>query len=126
MASIATPYLFSRAIDDLASNRDASDAVQTLLLYALLFGVATAFSQASRFLIFLCAERLSFIANREFFDRLLKKTHSFFLDYNPAEIGTARQEGAQTLNIITQLGVGGLLPGFVQISFQRSSSWPLG
>lgn len=120
VASIAAPYLFSRAIDDLTNKTDAGGPLQTLLLYALLVGIATAFSQASRFLIFLCAERLCFIANQAFFARLLRKTHAFFLDHNPAEIGTARQEGEQTLNIITQLGVGGLLPGFVQIAFSAA------
>lgn len=120
MASMAAPYLFSRAVDDLTNGGDTGGVLQTLLLYALLFGVATAFGQASRFLIFLCAERLCFIANLAFFTRLLRKRHAFFLDHNPAEIGTARQEGEQTLNIITQLGVGGLLPGFVQIVFSAA------
>lgn len=120
VASIAAPYLFSLAVDALTNDRDAEGAIETLLFYALLVGIATAFSQAARFLIFLCAARLCFIANLAFFSRLLRKTHAFFLDYNTAEIGTARQEGEQTLNIITQLGVGGLLPGFVQIAFSAA------
>jgi len=117
VASIAAPYLFSLAIDDLTTGGEAKSAIRILLLYALLVGAATAFSQAAQFLIFLCAVRLCFIANLAFFTRLLRKTHDFFLKHNPAEIGTARQEGEQTLNIITQLGIGGLLPGFVQIAF---------
>jgi ABC-type bacteriocin/lantibiotic exporter with double-glycine peptidase domain len=115
LASITTPYVFSRAVDDLTEK--TGNVLQIFLFYALLFGVASAFSQASRFLIFLCAERLSFIANLAFFARLLRKTPNFYLDHNPAEIGAARQDGEQTLNIITQLGLGGILPGFVQIVF---------
>jgi ABC-type bacteriocin/lantibiotic exporter with double-glycine peptidase domain len=115
LAATAAPYLFSRAIDELASGVDRTGALQILLLYALLFGCAKAFGQGARFLIFLCAERLSFIANTTFFVRLLHKTPSFFLEHNAAEIGTARQQGTQTLNIVTQLGLGGILPGCVQI-----------
>ncbi|MGV1801719.1 ABC transporter ATP-binding protein [Agrobacterium vitis] len=114
VASITAPYLFSRAVDDL-TERTGND-FQIFLLYAVLFGVASAFSQASRFLIFLCAEKLCYIANLAFFARLLRKTHGFFLDHNPADIGAAMQEGQQTLNIITQLGMGGFLPGIVQIA----------
>ncbi|MBT9372619.1 ABC transporter ATP-binding protein/permease [Rhizobium sp. CSW-27] len=126
MASISAPYLFSRAIDDLANVGQADGgAVRTLMYYALLFGLATAFSQASRFLIFLCAERLCFIANLAFVARLLRKTQAFFLDHNPAEIGTARQEGEQTLNIITQLTIGGLLPGLIQILLSAVLLWNL-
>ncbi|MFN3443869.1 MAG: ABC transporter ATP-binding protein, partial [Rhizobium rosettiformans] len=79
----------------------------------------------SRFLIFLCAERLCFIANLAFVARLLRKTQAFFLDHNPAEIGTARQEGEQTLNIITQLTIGGLLPGLIQILLSAVLLWNL-
>lgn len=120
VASVAAPYLFSRAIDDLTLGRGAGEGLQILLIYALLFGAAAAFGQASRFLIFLCAVRLCFIANLAFFSRLLRKTHAFFLDHNPAAIGTAGQEGEQTLNIITQLGIGGLLPGVVQIALSAA------
>lgn len=126
IASISAPYLFSRAIDDLANVGQADGgAMCTLMYYALLFGLAAAFSEASRFLIFLCAERLCFIANLAFVARLLRKTHAFFLDHNPAEIGTARQEGEQTLNIITQLAIGGLLPGLVQILLSAVLLWNL-
>ena len=117
VASIASPYLFSRAVDDLLKVGDHGGALRTLLLYALLFAIATGFGQASRFLIFLCAERLCFIANSTFFARILRKKPAFFLDHNAAEIGRAQQQGAETLNIITQLSIGGLLPGFVQIIF---------
>lgn len=115
LSSIAAPYFFGRAVDDLTDR--SGDALQLFIFYALLFGVASAFSQASRFLIFLCAERLCFIANLAFFSRLLRKTHGFFLEHNPAQIAAARQEGEQTINIVTQLVVGGLLPGIVQIIF---------
>ncbi|WKL27443.1 ABC transporter transmembrane domain-containing protein [Sinorhizobium meliloti] len=93
VASVAAPYLFSRAIDDLTLGRGAGEGLQIFLIYALLFGAAAAFGQASRFLIFLCAVRLCFIANLAFFSRLLRKTHAFFLDHNPAAIGTAGAGG---------------------------------
>lgn len=117
VAAIAAPYFFSRAIDELASDTDRRNAIRILVLYALLAGVATAFSQAARFLTFLCAERLSFIANSAFFARLLRKTQDFFLVHNAVEIGNARQQGTETLNIVTQLAIGGILPGAVQIAF---------
>ncbi|MGV6874090.1 ABC transporter ATP-binding protein [Pseudochelatococcus sp. B33] len=117
LAAIAAPYLFSRAIDALAAGSGADGALRTLLFYALLFGAAIAFGQAARFLVFMCAERLGFIANSSFFARLLHKTPEFFVEHNAVEIGNARREGEQTLNIVVQLGIGGLLPGVIQIIF---------
>ncbi|MCJ2085334.1 ABC transporter ATP-binding protein/permease [Methylobacterium sp. E-005] len=117
VTAIAAPYLFSRAIDELTKAVDRADIMQSLMAYALLFGCAKAFAYGARFMIFLCAERMAFIANTAFFARLLHKTPAFFLEHNAAEIGTARQQGTHTLNIVTQLGLGGILPGCVQIAF---------
>ncbi|XYD11373.1 ABC transporter ATP-binding protein [Methylobacterium sp. NMS12] len=115
VAAVSAPYLFSRAVDALARGPDTAAALHLLLVYAIVYGVARACGQAARFMAFLSAERLSVIANAAFFARLLRKTPAFFLDHNPAEVGSARQEGARTLNVVTQLGIGGLLPGAVQI-----------
>ena len=115
VAAVSAPYLFSRAVDALARGPDTAAALHLLLLYAVLYGVARACGQAARFMAFLSAERLGVIANAAFFARLLRKTPAFFLDHNPAEVGSARQEGARTLNVVTQLAIGGLLPGAVQI-----------
>lgn len=101
IAAITAPYLFARAVDALTDRSDTAGALRLLLLYAFLFGVAKSFGQAARFMVFLCAERLSFIANAAFFSRLLRKTPAFFLDHNPAEVANARQEGARTLNVVT-------------------------
>ncbi|PZO77953.1 MAG: ABC transporter ATP-binding protein, partial [Mesorhizobium amorphae] len=117
LASIAAPYLFAQAVDELAANEGENDALRILFAYALLSGVAIAFGQGARFLIFLCAERLSFIASSAFFARLLRKTPDFFLAHNPVEIGNARGEGTNTLNVLMQFAIGGLLPGIVQIAF---------
>lgn len=117
LATVAAPYLFSRAIDEFVTSPNQVDVLQFLLFYSLLFGCAKAFNQGARFLILLSAERLSLIANTSFFVRLLRKRPEFFLKHNAAEIGTARQQGTQTLNIITQLMLGGILPGCVQVAF---------
>jgi ABC-type bacteriocin/lantibiotic exporter with double-glycine peptidase domain len=119
-ASITAPYLFSVGIGELMAPNGSTFAYTTFLSYALLFGFAAAFSQASRFLVFLCAERLAYIANLALFGRLLRKSHAFFFDHNSAEIGSARQQAEQTLNVITQIGIGGILPGFVQIIFSAT------
>ncbi|WP_456014826.1 ABC transporter ATP-binding protein [Methylorubrum populi] len=130
IASVAAPYLFSRAIDELASASNQFASLKTLLAYALLFGCAKAFGQAARFLIFLCAERLTLISNTSFFTCLLRKTPPFFLEHNAAEIGTARQQGTQTLTTVTQFVLGGILPAIVQIAFgvillSQSVSWDI-
>lgn len=117
LTSVAAPYLFSRAIDELASAPNQFASLKTLLIYAFLFGCAKAFGQAARFLIFLCAERLTLISNTSFFTRLLRKTPAFFLEHNAAKIGTARQQGTQTLTTVTQFVLGGILPAIVQIVF---------
>nr|WP_281412318.1 ABC transporter transmembrane domain-containing protein [Rhizobium sp. BK275] len=93
VASIASPYLFSRAVDDLTTVGEHGDAIGTLLLYALLFAIATGFGQASRFLIFLCAERLCFIANSAFFARILRKNrHSFSTTMQPRSARRSSRE----------------------------------
>lgn len=125
LAAITAPYLFSRAVDALTTGTGTGAALHLLLLYALLVGVAAALGQAARFLILLCAERLAFMANTAFFSALLRKTPDFFLEHNSAEIGSARQSGAQALNTVAQLVVGGLLPGLVQITIAAVLLWRL-
>ncbi|MGN7124718.1 ABC transporter ATP-binding protein [Methylorubrum thiocyanatum] len=115
LSAMIGPYLFSRAIDDLANGPNREAALQILLLASVFFGCAKAFGQGARYLIFLCAERLTLIANKTFFAKLLDKSSYFFIEHNAAEIGTACQQGTQTLNIISQVMLGSILPGCVQI-----------
>lgn len=116
IAAVVAPVLFSWAVDVLASRGDTGEALSLILFYAVIFGVSTALGQAARYLTFMCGARLSFIADCAFFSRLLAKTSDFFLEHNQTEIGNARNEGGQALGIILQFGIGGILPGFIQIA----------
>ncbi|MBD9627005.1 ABC transporter ATP-binding protein [Ensifer sp. ENS06] len=116
VTAVVAPVLFSWAIDALAARGQTSEALSLIFLYAVIFGVSTAVSQAARYLTFMCGARLSFIADCAFFSRLLAKTSNFFLEHNQTEIGNARNEGGQALGIILQFGIGGILPGLVQIA----------
>lgn len=115
ISAITAPVLFSRAVDMLAAGGSGGEALRLIVLYAVIFGVSTALGQAAHYLTFMCAEQLSFIADCAFFSRLLAKTPNFFLERNQTEIGNARREGSQALGIVLQFGIGGALPGLVQI-----------
>lgn len=114
--AVLAPFLFSVAVDSIASNNASGEAITLIVIYALTFGISTALGQATRYLTFMCGARLSFIADRSFFSRVLAKTPDFFLRHNQTEIGNVRNEGGQALGIVLQFGLGGILPGLVQIA----------
>lgn len=114
-AAILAPILFARSIDVLALRGQSSLALQLIFLYAVLYGASVALGQAGQFMIFMCAERLRYIADCAFFERLMAKSADFFLNHNQSEIGNARREGGSALNLVIQYGFGGVLPGIVQI-----------
>lgn len=116
IAAILSPVLFSRAVDVLTAKGNSDEAFKLIVLFALVFGVSIALGQTARHLIFMCSERLSFIADCAFFSRLLAKTPAFFLEHNQSEIGSARSEGGEALATVLQFGIGGLFPGLLQIS----------
>ncbi len=85
LASVAAPYLFSRLIDRLPS--DGVDALAGgFLLYAVMLGAGSVLQNTVQYLSFLSGENLGFITSTRYFARLLKKTNSFFLDHNAAEL----------------------------------------
>jgi ABC-type multidrug transport system fused ATPase/permease subunit len=67
------------------------------------------------YLAVMTSENLNFIAGTAFFERLLKKTINFFIDYNPAEIQQAKSRGQNAVYTLVQLGLIVLIPGIVQI-----------
>lgn len=117
ITSIAGPYVFSRLIDQLPNDF----VLQTLLLgfvaYAVLVGISTALNKGVQYMSLVLAENLGFIASTRFFARLIKKTVTFFIDHNPAEIQNAQQKGEQALQIFIQLGIIVFVPGITQITF---------
>ena len=92
LANVAAPYLFSRLIDRLPI-----DGVGALaggfLLYAVMLGAGSALQNTVQYLSFLSGENLGFITSTRYFARLLKKTNSFFLEYNAAELQVAGEKG---------------------------------
>ncbi|MDQ8730252.1 ABC transporter ATP-binding protein [Bradyrhizobium sp. LHD-71] len=114
IASVSAPYVFSRLIDRLSS--DSWDiAAYAFAIYAILLGASVALQHAALYLSFISSENLGFIAGTAFFERLVKKQITFFIDHNPSEIQSAQASGQQALNIIVQLGLIVLIPGLTQI-----------
>ncbi len=114
LASVAAPYLFSRLIDRLPID-GASALAGGFLLYAIILGAASALQNAVQYLSFLSGENLGFITSTRYFARLLKKTNSFFLDYNAAELQVAGEKGRGALKIVVQLGLVAFIPSALQI-----------
>ncbi|HEL4830352.1 TPA: ABC transporter ATP-binding protein [Stenotrophomonas maltophilia] len=114
LANVAAPYLFSRLID-----RPPIDGVGALaggfLLYAVMLGAGSALQNTVQYLSFLSGENLGFITSTRYFARLLKKTNSFFLDYNAAELQVAGEKGRGALKIVVQLGLVAFIPSALQI-----------
>lgn len=115
IASVLAPYLFSSAIDRLNA-RGAMDAIILgLAFYAAILGASVTLRDMVAYLAFMSSENLSFIAGTAFFEALLKKSISFFVDHNPAEIQSALVKGQQALNGVVQLALIILVPGTAQI-----------
>lgn len=114
LATVAAPYLFSRLIDRLPS-----DGVGALaggfVLYAVMLGAGSALQNTVQYLSFLSGENLGFITSTRYFTRLLKKTNSFFLDHNAAELQVAGEKGRGALKIVVQLGLVAFIPSALQI-----------
>ncbi|QBL40974.1 ABC transporter ATP-binding protein [Stenotrophomonas sp. ASS1] len=114
LASVAAPYLFSRLIDRLPID-GASALAWGFLLYAIILGAGSAVQNTLQYLSFLSGENLGFITSTRYFARLLKKTNSFFLDYNAAELQVAGEKGRGALKIVVQLGLVAFIPSALQI-----------
>jgi ATP-binding cassette, subfamily B, bacterial len=113
--AVLTPYLFSRLIDELAGNRLAHGVMLGFMAYALLRGIEALTGYANSFLSIIAAENLNFIAATRFFEKLLRKPGSFFIDHNPVAIQTARNEGQNAVYALLQLAIIVFIPGISQI-----------
>lgn len=114
LATVAGPYLFSRLIDRI-STEGIRELAGWFLLYAVMLGAASILQNTVQYLSFLSGENLGFITSTRYFARLLKKTHSFFLDYNAAELQVAGEKGRNALKIVVQLGLVVFIPSALQI-----------
>ena len=115
-AGIAAPYLFSRLIDALRTDSWGATIIWAFVAYGLLFGVTRALNNMVNYTAMMSAENLNFIAGTAFFERLLKKTVNFFIEYNPAEIQQAKSRGQNAVYTLVQLGLIVLIPGITQIT----------
>ncbi|HWA43935.1 MAG TPA: ABC transporter ATP-binding protein [Hypericibacter adhaerens] len=116
IAGIAAPYVFSRLIDTLRSDSWGETIVWAFVGYGVLFGLSQALGGMVNYMAMMSAENLNFIAGTAFFERLLKKTIAFFIDYNPAEIQQAKSRGQNAVYTLVQLALIVLIPGIVQIT----------
>ncbi|MCV9947459.1 ABC transporter ATP-binding protein [Rhizobium sp. BT-175] len=115
LASVAAPYVFSRLIDRLPQEGPVPVMIWGFVIYAALLGVAAALQHIVQYLSFMSAENLGFISGTQFFERILKKTSAFFVEYNPAEIQNASARGRGALTSLVQLGLIVFIPGVTQI-----------
>lgn len=115
LGQVITPYIFSRLIDTLNAAQLPAALVLMFVGYAVLRGLANALSQIVGFMAWMVAQGLNFITGTGFFDRLLRKRVSFFIEHNPVEIQNARAQGEQSLFIGVQLGIIVFIPAITQI-----------
>lgn len=115
VANVGAPFLFSRLVDRLPQDGVASVLAWGFAIYAVLLGVASALQHMVQYLSFMSAENLGFITGTRFFERLLRKTASFFVEHNPAEIQNAAARGRSSLTTLVQLGLIVFIPGATQI-----------
>ena len=116
IAGIAAPYLFSRLIDWLGQGMARETVILGILACGLLAGTASALQRMVSSFAFMSAENLSFIASTRFFDQIIRKTPSFFIEHNPAQIQDAGRKGRDGLAILVQLGLIVFVPGLVEIT----------
>ncbi|WP_055046249.1 ABC transporter ATP-binding protein [Devosia sp. A16] len=116
VAEVATPYYFSRLIDTL--NADLVTGLGlSFVLYAALMGFAGAVSRMTSYIAWGIAQSLNFIVGTSFFERIVKKRVTFFIEHNPVAIQKARAEGEEALFVFVQLGIIVLLPALLSIGF---------
>lgn len=113
--SIATPYVFSRLVDELAAGNVAAGIAAAFVGYAVMRGFETLFGYASGFMSFMTSENLKFSAATEFFSKLLRKPGTFFIEHNPVAIQTARAQGEGAVQSLVQLALMVFVPGVAQI-----------
>jgi len=113
---VITPYVFSRLIDTLNAPELPAAIVLMFVGYALMRGLANAISQLVNFMAWMAAQGLNFISGTAFFDRLLRKRVSFFVEHNPVEIQNARSQGENSLFVLVQLGIIVFIPAVTQIT----------
>ncbi|KKB76064.1 ABC transporter ATP-binding protein [Devosia soli] len=115
--SIATPYVFSRLIDELADGTIVSAVFAGFVGYAAIRGFEMLFGRATSYLSFMVSENLKFIAATAFFAKLLRKPGTFFIEHNPVAIQTARAQGESAVQSLAQLALIVFVPGIAQIGF---------
>ncbi|UYN98282.1 MAG: ABC transporter ATP-binding protein [Devosia sp.] len=113
--AVITPYFFSRLVDDLVGTNLPAAIAWGFVFYAVMRGLLTATAYSVNYLSIIAAENLNFITATSFFERLLGKPGSFFIDNNPVQIQTARQEGQNALYGLVQMAIHTFLPGGLQI-----------
>lgn len=114
VATVAAPYLFSRLIDRLPQE-GASALVWAFVVYGAVLGLGSALQQMVQYLSFMSSENLGFITSTRYFAAILKKTTTFFIDHNPAEIQAAGERGRSGLKVLVQLALVAFIPGILQI-----------
>lgn len=113
--NVVTPYFFSRLVDTLGQGSLPATLAWMFVGYAAVRGIGQTMMYSVNFLSVMAAEDLNFIAATSFFAALLRKPGSFFIEHNPVEIQSARNEGQTAVAIILQLVVSVFTPGATQI-----------
>ncbi|MCD0421276.1 ABC transporter ATP-binding protein/permease [Rubrivivax sp. JA1024] len=114
-ASVAAPYLFSRAIDQLPKAGASGELLYTLFTYAALIGIASVLSRVVQYLSVIISENLGYFVSTELFTRILRKRSEFFIEHNPAEIQNAVGQGRGALTTIANIALIVWLPSATQV-----------
>lgn len=115
IGAVAVPYIFSRLVDILNTGQLPAAITLIFVGYAVVRGLTMSGQYAINFMSVMAAENLNFIAATSFFEKLLKKPVSFFIEHNPVEIQNARAEGQRAVYVLIQVALVILIPGLTQI-----------
>lgn len=115
MLAVTGPYVFSRLVDDLPDT--PVQWMMAFTFYAVLTAGAMGLQRCTQYMAVIHSERLDYIASTGFFERIINKPPSFFVDHNPAEIQSAQTQGASATSIFMQMMFISFLPGLSAFLF---------
>ncbi|OTG87118.1 hypothetical protein B9T31_05795 [Acinetobacter sp. ANC 4558] len=113
--SVLAPYIFSLVINEINENNYLTQFSTGLFIYAILIGLSLVFKDAVTYIAVIMAEKIKYISSMIFFNKLIQKSSTFFIKYNPAEIQAMQDIGISALNRGTQLLITYFIPAIIQV-----------
>lgn len=122
--TVSAPFLFSKIIDYIKEvNKIDLSIIYMFLAYSVFMGASLTLQNTINYIAAILSEKLKFITAIVFFDNIVGKQPLFFIKYNPVEIQNIQSQGAQSINVLAQLGFMSIIPCLVQFSLTLLLIW---